>query len=1172
MRGKLGAILLISLLVITGRVFAQCPAPDFTLAATACREQNLSLTNLSTPGTFEWDYCSGDLSNAPTANAANILAGTSGLPSFEYAKDGDKWYAFVTGTFTNRLYRVTYDDPTQAPALTENLGDLGGKLNGPGNIRIIKHNGNWFGLLHNVNNGELLKLSFGNSLGNNITTTSLFTGIGGTTTGFSVGYDGANGWVCVLSTSSNNFRVIRLGENLTPPTAPDILVTAVVPNPNSLFDVDLVRMCDQWFAFATNLGNGNLYRLSFGTSLFQQPAIDQIGDLGGINTGRLRAVKDGEDYYLLIASYNGGFFKVGLGDDLADVSVNIDNEGTFSGLLQNTIAIGTVFHNSTWTISVVNESTGGVYSIKYPNSCSATELDGNVDAPHIRYSQQGTYNVTLKTTNGSGISSTVTKSINITSSVSPDINFTTQNVCAGHNVTFTPQSVAGGISTYDWNFGDATAHSSATQPNHIYAGAGEYEPSLSIVAANGCTNNTSSDLKLYDEPVAAFTTPAGLVCTNNEYTIVNNTTGDYDGILEYSWTIDGDEVSTSRDLLYTFSNTGDEDITLEVSIPGCSDDLTKPVNDIDSGPTVAFISEGQCEGEDISFSNGSTGSISGYLWTFDDGETSDEEDPDHAFEDPGVYSVALSTTGTNGCVSAVQHDVTVFTSPQPSLSIDLPPFSCSGTPSQLHDATGSLPDSNIQTWNWTFGDGNDGTGKNPLHTYADAGQYSVGLEVITDKGCTGSTTQQVTITQSPTASFNEGPACVGKATRLSDTSTGNVATWQWKIGSAIYTSQDAQHTFAIPGSYSVQLNVTGQNGCTNTITQQVVVPVVPTVVFEQGDRCAGQLAEFIDLTSSASDPVVERDWTFGTVGTATGSPATFTFAAAGTFSTQLEVTTESGCVYSGTQQVTILSSPVASFTMSDQSGPPPLHITFTSTSTGAASYNWNFFDGTPSNGATAEHTYGDFGDHAVDLTVTNTDGCSDTESKVVTVVDPVNELALTEFSLARSTNGLYWQVFVRVKNNGNYRRETFGVTYDIGGTARFRETVVGSLSPGEEKSFFLANQFSDEAAQSYICVELDNDTDPGDNRSCNMVSGASQIFNVSPNPATDYLNIETITGQENVRVRIFAMSGGLAFDRSFEATGYTRLSLDIQDLSPGLYVVIVSTAQSTTSQRILIAR
>ena len=53
--------------------------------------------------------------------------------------------------------------------------------------------------------------------------------------------------------------------------------------------------------------------------------------------------------------------------------------------------------------------------------------------------------------------------------------------------------------------------------------------------------------------------------------------------------------------------------------------------------------------EVISFSSeGSMGDIEGVLWNFSDGNTSDERNPSHSFEDAGWYNVTLVIQGNNG--------------------------------------------------------------------------------------------------------------------------------------------------------------------------------------------------------------------------------------------------------------------------------------------------------------------------------------------------------------------------------------------------------------------------------------------------------------------------------------------------------------------------------------------
>ncbi len=85
------------------------------------------------------------------------------------------------------------------------------------------------------------------------------------------------------------------------------------------------------------------------------------------------------------------------------------------------------------------------------------------------------------------------------------------------------------------------------------------------------------------------------------------------------------------------------------------------------------------------------------------------------------------------------------------------------------------------------------------------------------------------------------------------------------------------------------------------------------------------------------------------------------------------------------------AAPVAGFTRTPASGPGPLDVTFTDTTTGeVTSRSWDFGDGTASTLVSPAHTYTDVGTYAVRLTATGPGGTSVTTSTVtVTAVLPV---------------------------------------------------------------------------------------------------------------------------------------------------------------------------------------
>jgi hypothetical protein len=117
---------------------AQCSSADFVLPTTGCMNETKTLTNLSGPGSYWWDFCSGELNNTPSAQDIFTLPNVFGRPGIDLAYDGNSWFGFATGFFTNSLYRLTFTNGTNsAPTLVENLGDLGGKLKNPGDRKSV---------------------------------------------------------------------------------------------------------------------------------------------------------------------------------------------------------------------------------------------------------------------------------------------------------------------------------------------------------------------------------------------------------------------------------------------------------------------------------------------------------------------------------------------------------------------------------------------------------------------------------------------------------------------------------------------------------------------------------------------------------------------------------------------------------------------------------------------------------------------------------------------------------------------------------------------------------------------------------------------------------------------------------------------------------------------------
>jgi PKD repeat protein len=140
-------------------------------------------------------------------------------------------------------------------------------------------------------------------------------------------------------------------------------------------------------------------------------------------------------------------------------------------------------------------------------------------------------------------------------------------------------------------------------------------------------------------------------------------------------------------------------------------------------------------------------------WDFGDGGSSTLQNPLHAFDTAGTYTVSLTVdngvfSDTYSAAVEVQNDVS-------NVSIQMPTPGPGGSyyvgdPLQFGGSGTEGLDPNALTWDWDFGDGGMATIQNPVHTYTAAGNYTVEL-VVGNGYFTDTVTSPISIVNTPTA-------------------------------------------------------------------------------------------------------------------------------------------------------------------------------------------------------------------------------------------------------------------------------------------------------------------------------------------------------------------------------------------------------------------------------------
>ena len=326
---------------------------------------------------------------------------------------------------------------------------------------------------------------------------------------------------------------------------------------------------------------------------------------------------------------------------------------------------------------------------------------------------------------------------------------------------------------------------------------------------------------------------------------------------------------------------------------------------------------------DSSGSSDPDGTIASYSWNFGDGQSSTTANPSHGYATAGTYDVTLTVTDNLGKSSSVTHQVTV-TNPAPTAAFD---YSVSVRTVTFNSSGSSDPNGTIAGYLWNFGDAGTSTAANPQHLYAGPGTYNVTLTVTDNHGATSSITKPVVVSNAaPTAAFTSSVDMLAATFNSSGSSDsdGTIASYSWTFGDGgTSTAANPSHTYAAPGTYTVNLTVTDNDGATGNVSHQLTVANAannpPTAAFTSS--VAGLQASFNSSGSTDGDgTIVARSWTFGDGQNGTGTSPSHTYAAAGTYNVTLTVTDDDGASDDVTHQVTVVDPDAPVVVASDAFG------------------------------------------------------------------------------------------------------------------------------------------------------------------------------------------------------------------------------------------------------------
>jgi gliding motility-associated-like protein len=436
--------------------------------------------------------------------------------------------------------------------------------------------------------------------------------------------------------------------------------------------------------------------------------------------------------------------------DVASFTATVS--GSYSVIITNTVtgcvstsASGTVTLNPLPTVTVnsptvcsgtsatvtATPGASGTYSYAWTVPATATN-PGNV--ANFFATIAGTYSVIITNTVSGCVS--ISASGTVIVNPLPTVTVNSPTVCLGTLATVTATPGTAGTYSYAW-----TVPAAGTNPGDVASFTTTIAGTYSVIITNSLTGcvSTSASGSVTLNPLPTVTVNNPTVCSGLAATVTATpgTAGSY----SYAWTVPA--TATNPGNVSSFSTTvvGTYSVMITNTLTGCVSASGSGTVTLNPLPTALFTADklSGCPPVCVNFADVSTvssGTITSWAWDFGGAGTASTSAASFCFNSPGQYNVTLSVTTSGGCSSTSAPTViTVFQIPTAA-------FSPSPQPASVLDADVTMNNqssSDVNYWNWTFGDGDTlAPGPaSPTHTYPNdvSGTYTATLIVHNANGC-----------------------------------------------------------------------------------------------------------------------------------------------------------------------------------------------------------------------------------------------------------------------------------------------------------------------------------------------------------------------------------------------------------------------------------------------------
>lgn len=398
----------------------------------------------------------------------------------------------------------------------------------------------------------------------------------------------------------------------------------------------------------------------------------------------------------------------------------------------------------------------------------------------------------------------------------------------------------------------------------------------------------------------------------------------------------------------------------------------------------------------------------GIEWFIDDSLYSTKNNFRYTFEDTGHFVIKMRLFNVFGEQDSISDSIHIHPNP---VARYVAKNSCMGdTMRALNRA--KISRGRIDSVYWLVNDSVIGRTRNYRQFFALDSQFTLKLEVHSDKGCTDQFSRPIHITPKPTASYFPFNACEADEALFFDQSQANGDTiefFTWHFGDGkveTVSSSGISHFYKSSGSFNTKLIVTTDNGCKDSSSQSITVYPKPVADFSIDDICLGKTILLEDKSSVVSGNIIARRWITGDGKAYSKKYVNHKYTKTGTYNISLIVNSDRNCSDTMVNRIAVSKLANASFSLQDSCNGGLLEFessVLTNQNDSIAEINW-YIDGQLEFSGSSDFRYQlekDASNPNVKLEMRSKNGCEIVKERTVNLLPVI----AAEFSVAEICEG-----------------------------------------------------------------------------------------------------------------------------------------------------------------------